>query len=83
MQSLISRANQDLKEEMGQAQKTSQDRQRVLNNQEIGPNEQIKIDLSTQSEAERLSKRLKKYNVDPVWLRNHHTDLVSDKPSDS
>ena len=68
---------------MGQAQKTSQDRQRVLNNQEIGPNEQIKIDLSTQSEAERLSKRLKKDYVDPVWLRNHHTDLVSDKPSDS
>ena len=68
---------------MSKAVKGHQERQKSVTNPDLGPDEHIKVDTKATTEADRLSKQLKKYNIDPVWLQQQHTKLIEEGPSSS
>ena len=76
---MLWKSEADLKQILNKESKYAKERNEALRDPAVGQNDVIQIkttkplDLSSKKE---LLARLKKYDVDPVWLQNMRTDKM-------
>jgi hypothetical protein len=75
---MVSKSRSDLNARLGKEKKQIQEREKALNDLELGQEDVIQVITSKRSnDSNELSKglmnKLNKYNVDPVWLKKQRT----------